>query len=116
MKVYSEAKIDIHVMYYKYKQSKTLFPVFCVSQEQLVRHDTEQQLESRFMNQKTNRSRDSSLGIATGYEPDIPGSISARQNISLLHSVQIGSDAHPASYPMGAWSNFSGGKPAGARS
>jgi hypothetical protein len=32
---------------------------------------------------------------------------------SLLHSVQTGSGAHPASYPMGTGFSFSGGKAAG---
>jgi hypothetical protein len=33
---------------------------------------------------------------------------------SLLHSVQIGPGAHPASYPMGTGDSFSGGNAAGA--
>jgi hypothetical protein len=35
-------------------------------------------------------------------------------NVSLLHRVQTGSEAHPASYPMSTGSSFSGGKVAGA--
>jgi hypothetical protein len=55
--------------------------------------------------------RDSSVGIATGYGPDGRGSISGRgKRFSLLHCVQTGSGAYPASYPMGTW-----GKPVGAR-
>jgi hypothetical protein len=32
---------------------------------------------------------------------------------SVLHNVQTGSGAHPASYPMGTCGSFSGGKAAG---
>jgi hypothetical protein len=35
-------------------------------------------------------------------------------NFSLHNSVQNGSGAHPASYPMGNRGSFSGGKAAGA--
>jgi hypothetical protein len=36
------------------------------------------------------------------------------QYFSLLHSVQTGSGAHPASYPMGTGCSFPGGKATGA--
>jgi hypothetical protein len=36
------------------------------------------------------------------------------QEFSLLHVVQTGSGAHPASYRMGTVSSLSGGKAAGA--
>jgi hypothetical protein len=45
-------------------------------------------------------SRDSSVDIGTGYGLDGRGSIPGRGK-SFLHSVQTGSEAHPASYPMG---------------
>jgi hypothetical protein len=32
------------------------------------------------------------------------------ENFSLHHCVQTGSEAHPASYPMGTRSSFPGGK------
>jgi hypothetical protein len=48
-------------------------------------------------------SRDSSVGIATGYGLDGPGF-----DFSLLHSVQTGSGAHPASYPIGTGGSFAG--------
>jgi hypothetical protein len=35
-------------------------------------------------------------------------------NSSLWHSVQTGSEAHPASYPMGTGGSFPGGKAARA--
>jgi hypothetical protein len=38
------------------------------------------------------------------------------QDFSLLHTVQTGSGAHPASYPMGTGGVFSWGKAAGRRS
>jgi hypothetical protein len=38
------------------------------------------------------------------------------QDFSLLHSVQTGSEAHPASYPMGTRGSFPGVTAAGARS
>jgi hypothetical protein len=37
----------------------------------------------------------------------------AEQNFTLLHSVQTGSEAHPASYTMGIRGNFPWGKAAG---
>jgi hypothetical protein len=58
-------------------------------------------------------SRDSSVGIATGYGLDGQGLIPGR-DVSLLHSVQTGSGAHPASYPMGTGGSFPGDKAAGA--
>jgi hypothetical protein len=42
-----------------------------------------------------------SVRTAMGYELDRRGSIPCRGNICLLHSVQTGYGAHPASYPMG---------------
>jgi hypothetical protein len=53
---------------------------------------------------------DSSIGIATGFRLDILGSILTRNNFSLFYSVQTGSAAHPASYPMssGAYSQQPG--------
>jgi hypothetical protein len=64
------------------------------------------------------KSRDSSVGIALGYGLDDRGSRVRFQagagNFSLHHRVQNGSGAHPASYPMGTRSSFSGGKAAGA--
>jgi hypothetical protein len=57
----------------------------------------------------------SSVDIATGYDLDGRCSIPGKdKRFSLLHSVQIGSGAHPASYPMGARGSFSRGKAAGA--
>jgi hypothetical protein len=38
----------------------------------------------------------------------------AGQEFSLLHVVQTGSEALPASNPMGTGGSFPGGKPAGA--
>jgi hypothetical protein len=47
-------------------------------------------------------SRDNSVDIATGYGPDGRGSIfGGARNFPLLHRVQTGSGAHPASYVMG---------------
>jgi hypothetical protein len=58
-------------------------------------------------------SRDSSVGIATGYGPDDQGGESSSpgrvKKFSLLHIVQTGSGVHPTSYKMGT-----GGKAAGA--
>jgi hypothetical protein len=41
-------------------------------------------------------------------------SIAAVQDFSLLHIVQTGSAAHPASYPMGTGGSFPRGKAAEA--
>jgi hypothetical protein len=52
--------------------------------------------------------RDSSVGIATGWTTRVR--FPALQDYSLLHVVQTGSGAHPASYPVGTWGFFPGGK------
>jgi hypothetical protein len=60
-------------------------------------------------------SRDSSVGVVTGYELDGQGSIPGRgKDFSLLHNVKIGSGSYQASYPMGIEGSFPGGKAAGA--
>jgi hypothetical protein len=48
-------------------------------------------------------------------ELDDRGSIPGRgcNFFSLRHRVQNGSGSHPASYPMGTWGSFPGGKVAG---
>jgi hypothetical protein len=54
--------------------------------------------------------------IATAYGLDDRGvgvRVLVGSGFSLLHIVQTGSGAHPASYPMGARSYFPGGKAAG---
>jgi hypothetical protein len=62
-------------------------------------------------------SRDSAVGIATGYGLDDRG-VGVRdqlgQNFYLLHAVQTGSGVHPASYPVGTGGSFFGSKAAGA--
>jgi hypothetical protein len=75
-------------------------------------------LEHRDIFSFTYRSRDSSVGIATGYRLD-DRMIGVRftagaGNFSLLRRVQTGSGAHPASYPMGTWGYFPEGKAAEA--
>jgi hypothetical protein len=56
---------------------------------------------------KSVRSRDSSVGIETGYGAGRPGYDSRQgQEISLLHCVQTGSGAHPSSQPMGTGGSF----------
>jgi hypothetical protein len=52
----------------------------------------------------THRVRSSSVGIAKGWKAGIQ--IPAGENISLLHSFQIGVRAHPASGPMGTEGKF----------
>jgi hypothetical protein len=53
-------------------------------------------------------SRDSAVGIATGYGQDggvgIP--VPVGQEFSLLHVIQTGSGAHTASYPVDAGDSF----------
>jgi hypothetical protein len=45
-------------------------------------------------------SRDSSVGIATGYEMDSLGSVPAvERDFSLLHIIQTGYGAYPTFYP-----------------
>jgi hypothetical protein len=64
------------------------------------------------------KSRDSSVGIALGYELDDRGSrvrfSVGPGNFSPHHSMQNGCGAHPASYPTGTGGSFPGGKAAGA--
>jgi hypothetical protein len=60
------------------------------------------------------QDRDSSVGIATGFGLGGWGSIPTGARIFLLlSSVQTGSGAYPASYPMGTGGSFSGFKAAG---
>jgi hypothetical protein len=55
----------------------------------------------------THSSRDSSISIVTGYGLSDRDSIPGRgRNIHLRHSAQTGSEAHPASHPMGTGSSF----------
>jgi hypothetical protein len=49
----------------------------------------------------SNRSWDSSVGIAMDYGLDGQGSIPDRARLSLLHSIQTSSGTHPASCTMG---------------
>jgi hypothetical protein len=61
-------------------------------------------------------SRDSSVGIVTGYGLDDRGvgvRVPVESNIflsPLIHIVQTGSGAHPVSYPMGPRGSFPGVK------
>jgi hypothetical protein len=67
---------------------------------------------------KVNLNRDSSVGTALGYGLDDRGSMVRfpvwAGDFSLHHRVQNGSEAHPASYPMGTTGCFPEGKAAGA--
>jgi hypothetical protein len=64
------------------------------------------------------QNHDSLFSIALGYGLDGRGSRfrfrAGAKNFSLHHRVQNGSEAHPASYPMGTRGSFLGGKAAGA--
>jgi hypothetical protein len=66
----------------------------------------------------SNKSRDSSVGIALGYGLDDWSSRirfpAGAENFSLHHRVQNGSGAHPSSYPMGTRGSLPGGKAARA--
>jgi hypothetical protein len=62
-------------------------------------------------------SRCSAVGIATGCGLDDRGSefeSRGSKKFSLLHIVQIGSEVHPTSYPMGTGVSFLGDKAVGA--
>jgi hypothetical protein len=67
---------------------------------------------------QSQKSRDSSAGIALGDGLDDRGSRvrfpTGAGNFSLHHSVQNGSGDHRASYPMGTSGSFPGGKAAEA--
>jgi hypothetical protein len=62
-------------------------------------------------------SRDSSVGIATGYGLDDQGGLDFKSRLgkkfSLLHIVQTGSGVHPTSYKMGTGGSFPGVKQQG---
>jgi hypothetical protein len=64
------------------------------------------------------KSRDSSVGIALGHGLDDRGSgvrfPAGAGNFSLHHRVQNGTEANPASYPMGTRGSFLAGKAAGS--
>jgi hypothetical protein len=63
-------------------------------------------------------SRDSSVGIAIGYELDDQGGGSSspgRIKFSLLHIVQTVSGVHPTSYKMGTGGSFPGVKRQGRK-
>jgi hypothetical protein len=62
---------------------------------------------------ETVRSRDSSVGIERGC--GLVGRVQFAEGAIycfLLHRVQTGPGAHPASYPMGTGGSFPGGKTA----
>jgi hypothetical protein len=64
-----------------------------------------------------NGSRDSVVGIATGYGLDGRGvgvRVPVRSRIFLLHVVQTDSEIHPTSYLLGTGGAFPGAKAAGA--
>jgi hypothetical protein len=66
-------------------------------------------------NQYKMRSRDSSVGTATGYGLDGRGSIPGRGKIFLLSTVSIPVlRSNQSSYPMGTGGSFRGVKAAGA--
>jgi hypothetical protein len=71
-----------------------------------------------FISSVNKESRDTSVGTELRYVLDDQGSMvrfsAEAGNFSPHHRVQNGSGAHPASYPMGIWGVFPGGKAAGA--
>jgi hypothetical protein len=61
------------------------------------------------------RSRDSVVGIATGYGLDDRGRCSSPDMVkNVLHVVQTGSGVYPTSYQMGTGGSFPRGKVAEA--
>jgi hypothetical protein len=84
---------------------------------QVVSYDVEVKLFGQFREVYVSvGSRDSSVGIATGYGLDDRGAgvrVPVESRIFLLHVVQTGSGVHPASCPMGTGGSFPGGKTAG---
>jgi hypothetical protein len=69
-----------------------------------------------FLLTPTIRGSTSAVGIATGYGLDGWGNwirVSVRTKCSPFYVIQIGSGAHPASYPMGTLDSFRLGKAAG---
>jgi hypothetical protein len=70
------------------------------------------------MTKEMDESRNSSVGIGTGYGLDARmfGILFPAEagNFSPRHHIQIGSGAHPTSYPMGTRGSSPGDKAAGA--
>jgi hypothetical protein len=67
--------------------------------------------------ERIKNSRDGVVGIVTGYMVDDRGVrilVRVGSRISLLHVVQTGSGAHPASYPMDTGGSLLGGRVVGA--
>jgi hypothetical protein len=61
------------------------------------------------------KSRDRSVGIATGYKLGGSGSIPGRARIfSVFHIVETGAGAHQATYPIGTVISLTEDKAAGA--
>jgi hypothetical protein len=75
-------------------------------------------IKEKFHFSKCYMSRDSSVGIATGYGLDVRMfgvRFPARAgNFSFRHYVQTGSEVHPESYPTGTGGSLLGGKATGA--
>jgi hypothetical protein len=88
------------------------------SNGRLCKYNVIVQLNILQYNEITINSRDSSVGIALGYGLNDRSSRvrfpAGAGNFSLHHRVQNGSEAHPASYPMGTRGSFPAGKAAGA--
>jgi hypothetical protein len=62
---------------------------------------------------RTTLSRDSAVGITTGYGLDGRGvriRVQVGQDFSPLHIVKTGPGVHPASYPMGTGDSFLRGR------
>jgi hypothetical protein len=59
-----------------------------------------------------NGSADSSVGIGTGCQFEVPGLILSSATFSVPYNVQTGSRARPAPYPMGTEVSILGGKAA----
>jgi hypothetical protein len=77
-------------------------------------YETKQRKEEFICSKWLNESRDSSVGIATGYGLDgrevrVRFPVRVR-DFSLLHDVHIGSAAQPASYTTGSLGYFPGSK------
>jgi hypothetical protein len=90
------------------------FEVFKVSLFGELKHATLPEKCFSYLTYRQGKSRYSSVTLVTGYGMDGRGigvkSPAGAREFSLLHSVQTGSGAHPASYPNGTWGSIPGVK------
>jgi hypothetical protein len=110
-KSHEHTRMDPECAAVKNNDATSLFWYYCSGE------DISKIITNIFVN-FTEKSRDSSVGIAIGYGLDDQNSrvrfLARAENFSLHHRVQNGCGAHPDSYPTVASGSFPGDEAAGA--